>query len=701
MTTPMPEEERVPATMPTSGENRSRERAKLARKWAYLVSMTAYLPLSHAEIERELLELVNDLADAVPTEPLDLARASGVGARLVQMHCVGRTSLQVSVDVLAGALLADPELAHVDRMAERVTRLVGALASGYAEAIRTSALRQQDELNRALVEAVSKGDRSRKAGDLRFDQVLSGSDSGIAITDLDGRFERTNAAFDAMVNRSAEATFFDLIHAGDRLAVGAAYQEMLAGKAERLRLQPRLLLADGEVAKVALSASVLPGADGRPSHYLTIVADVTELSLLRGQLSHQLLHDVLTGLPNRQFFTTRLEQVLHEDGPMTVFQLDLDGFPMISDGLGRTVTESLLRTVGERLTAVMAGEKAMVAHFDGARFAILLEGAPDLVSTVGRITETVTRPVRVDGRDVATSVSIGAVHRPERRVEPAELLRSADMAVRQARQSGPGQWAVFDPSRDARDRATFGLAAGMPAAWRSGQIRVVYQPLVRLADRRMVGVEPLLMWNQPEHGSVPHDRCLELAERIGLIARLGSWLLRRAADQLRRSGRDLMLAVDLTPNQSADPELVARVLHTLNDTGLPPERLQLGMPVPELLTEYGHAAENLRFLAEAGIRTAIHDVGNLAADLIVLEELPIRAVRLSPRLISRAGRSTLTAKAVTDLAALVHSAEATLTVGGIHSQPQANWWHRTGADVATGPLFSTGPQDEISALSMP
>src|SRR5919198_1380578 len=161
MTRPMPEEERVPATMPTSGENRGRERAKLARKWAYLVSMTAYLPLPHAEIERQLLE-------------------------------------------------------HVDRLAERVTRLVGAMASGYAEAIRTSALRQQDELNRALVEAVTKGDRSRKVGDARFDEVLSGSDSGIAITDLDGRFERTNDAFDAMVNRSADATLFDLVHGPDR-----------------------------------------------------------------------------------------------------------------------------------------------------------------------------------------------------------------------------------------------------------------------------------------------------------------------------------------------------------------------------------------------------------------------------------------------------------------------------------------------------
>jgi diguanylate cyclase (GGDEF)-like protein/PAS domain S-box-containing protein len=703
MTRPIAEEEGVPTAISMS-DMWDRERAKLARKWAYMVSMTAYLPMPHTEVERHLLDLVHRLYDAIASEPLATEHAADVGARLVELHCVGKTSLQCTVDVLAGALLADPVLVRVDRLGERVARLLGSLASGYVDALRSSTIEQRDDLNRALLEAVVSAERSRKASEARLDEVLICSESGIAITDLDGRIERANPAFDLIANRTAaEVTLFEVIHPDDRHDLRQAYRNLFDGDPKRLRLRPRLLREDDEIRQVSLAASVLNDAAGRPSHYVTIVADDTELSLLRGRLSHQLLHDVLTGLPNRQFLTTRLEHLLRAAAPVTLYHLVLDGFALISDGFGRRVSDQLLHTVAERLTALFAEEKAMVARLDGARFVVLMENSPAPAVMVEKITAAMVAPVPAQGGDVATSVSIGVVHRPRQPVDPAELLRAADMALRQAQRKGPGQWAVLDLDRDVHDRRTFRLAATMPGAWRAGQLRVVYQPIVRLADYETVGVEPLLQWDQPEYGSLPHHRCLELAERNGLVIALGAWLLGRASERIRRSARDLLLAVNLTPDQSAHPELVGAVLRTLDRTGLPPGQLRLAMPAAELLADQGHAADNLRLLADAGVQTAVHEFGSLPGDLACLEDLPVHAVRLAPRLVRRqarqAVRDTLTAKAATQLATFVHATGATMTVDGIQAAPQADWWHRTGADTATGPLFCPGgPRDDIAAL---
>ena len=697
----------MPAAMSTSADNRDRERAKLARKWAYLVSMTAYLPMPHTEVERQLLVLVQRLFGALTSDPLATERAAEVGARLVELHCVGRTSLQCSVDVLAAALLAEPVPA--DNLPERVARLLGALASGYADAIRSTTMRQQENLNRALLEAVSTAERNRRTSEANLDEVLNCSASGIAITDLDGRIERANAAFGTIVDRPAaevaQTTLFELAHPGEQRDLRQAYWNLLGGESDRLRLRPKLLRADGEIAQVVLTASVLRGADGRPSHYVTIVADDTELSLLRGQLSHQLLHDVLTGLPNRQFLTTRLEHVLHGAGPVTLYHVDLDGFTMISDGFGRRLGDALLRTVADRLTAVMADERAMVAYLEGARFAVLVESSattPEPAAMVGKITEAVTRPVPAPAGELGISVSIGVVHRPAYPVEPAELLRAADMALRQATSTGPGQWALLDRDRDARDRRSFGLAATMSGAWRAGQLRVVYQPLVQLTDRQVIGVEPLLRWNVPEHGSLPHDRCVELAEQTGLSTALGAWLLRQAAERIGHNPGNPLLMINLAPLQSVDPELVAMVVATLDGTGVSPGQLLIALPAPELLEMDGHAADNLRLLADAGVQPAIHGFGSLPGDLACLEDLPVRAVRLAPNLVRRQarhpGRDTLTAKAVTDLATLVHLAGATLIVDDIQAGPQADWWRGAGADTATGPLFSAGPQDDVAPL---
>lgn len=569
MSTPLP-----------NSPTQERDLDPVARKWAYLVSMTSYIPLPHNEIEQRLRELATEVFDVVATEPLDTDRAGAVGERLVALHCVGRTSLRCSVDVLTGALLADERLSRMAGLAERVVRVLSALACGYADGLRWHTAEQQDDLNQALLEAVRNSEQSRKDREAQRD------------------------------------------------------------------------------------------------------AAVTELSLLRNELSHQLLHDVLTALPNRQFFTTRLEHVLNTGSPTTVYHVEVNGLTTICDGLGRQTGAGLLRIVADRLKAAMAAERAMVARFELGRFAILVEStmpAPDPTPVVTKINTVLAEPAYVDNLTVVMSASIGIVQSPPHGADPVGMLHAANLALRRAKLLGPGRWARLAPGSDGGDRQELRLAATLPGAWQAGQVRVEFRPQVRLSDRRPVRLDARLRWDHAELGTLSHERCLTLAARTGFDQRLGGWLLDRAGERLRSWSGDLPLTVAVPPSQATDPEL----LTVIGKAGLPPERLQVSVPAA-LAT--GSAARNLTRLAGAGVAVAVHDFGGAAGDVTCLSDAPVHAVRLAQRL-TRRSAEPLTGQAVRDMIALAHRAGATVVVDDIQTENEADQWRDADADLATGPLF--------------
>ncbi len=600
MTMPLPDHPRAPNRRRTE-EERERARVKLARKWAYLVSMTTYVPLVHTELEQPLLELVGTAFDAVAGDAPEAADAAGIGVRLVELHCVDKTSLQCSMDLLSAALLADPDLQRLDKLPERVTKVLGAMAAGFADAIRRTTFEQQNSMCRALMEVAKKAIRTTEVRDEQLEEMN------------------------------------------------------------------------------------------------------TELSLLQRQLGHQLLHDALTGLPNRQFFTTRLEEVLNSGTPITVYRVELNGFTVINDGLGRPRADKLLTTVAVRLRAAVAGEKAMVARFENAGFAILQEHVPsaaDPAAVVRRINDALAEPTQGSDLGPAAAANVGVVRSPPHGADPVELLRAADIALRHAKNKGPGQWQLLAPGDAKEDRRLLRLAAVMPGALARGQLEVGYRLRVRLTDDRPVGVDAFARWPDAEVRGRPRYRCADLAEHTGLGAQLGKWLLRSAGEQLRRSRSDLPLAVSLSPNQSSAPDLAETVLGILEDAALPATRLQLAMPAAEVFDGRKQAADNLALLAAAGVQTAVHDFGGGAGDPVRLAGLPVRAVWLTPHLVVRArqtDKDSLVANGVTGLIALVHLAGVSVGVDDLQTRAEANWWRRAQADTATGPVFS--PRDEPTDIT--
>ncbi|WP_410661033.1 diguanylate cyclase domain-containing protein [Amycolatopsis sp. lyj-112] len=684
---------KTPSTASSKKKNAAPTRATLARKWAYLVSATAYLPYTHAQIEEHFAGLLDEVFAAVLGDDAEPAQAIEVGARLVALRCVGPDSLRRTMEILGKSLLAEPELRSVKSLPERVLQVLGALASGYGEALRESIQTQQEDLSRTLVTIERETRRELVLTQARFEQLFTGSATGVAVTRVDGRIQRVNPAFAEMLNRPvADLTglnLYDLVHLEDAAGLREGHQRLLEGKSHRLEILRRLVADEGELMWAGFTGSVIRDPAGEAQQLITLVDGDTDVSLLQRQLSRQALHDPLTGLPNRQFFGTRLEKALRHADPafgITVYHLDLDGFSLIAAGLGQRLSDDLLKRVAGKLRTVVEDEEALVARIGGDEFGIFIQNTattPDVATVIGTINQDLSEPVYLDGGSgVAVSACVGVVHRPPRDISPAELLRASDMTLRRAQANGYRQWKLSDSALDTRERHEFGLAVAMAGAWETGEIEVGFRRLVWLADNAIAGAEARLFWNHPRHGRIGHETCVRFADDTGLIVPLGEWLIRTSCG---RWGDEVPLVAGLTSHQAADPDLFGSVQHLLDDTGLAPSRLRLGFPSGAVLAGLGATVDNMRLLAGSGVGTELQDFG-AAGDVVCLVDVPVKTVRIASRLATRR-TEPLAERSLRNLIDTARSAEVTVTVEGIETAGDAEWWRLAGADIGIGGYF--------------
>ncbi|MGH3837164.1 MAG: putative bifunctional diguanylate cyclase/phosphodiesterase [Pseudonocardiaceae bacterium] len=693
--------------------------AGLAQTWAEVASRTTYLPMSGEEVEQLLARLINRLVAAVADVPVDEQAAIEVAAELVAHHLTGPRSIGHSVEVLSDGLPRLAELQHVDRRDAAVQRALGALASGYAGALRQRTLDEQDRITQAVLQAKLDAERELQVSEARFRQVFSEAAVGIAISDLDGTLVAANREFAGMVGRAPEdligAALPELLHTKDDPTLGAAYHKFASGELPHFRHRGRLTAASGDVALTLLAGSLLRDPDGVPTHHLIVADDVTELQLLQQELSGQALHDRLTGLPNEHYFMSHLHDVLEGADPsvqVTVCRVNLDNFSVINDGIGRTAGELLLRSVAGRLQDLVTGERAMVARMGADDFAILIEDGMDhrdLSTFAATINVRLCEPVYLDDQQgISVSAGVGVVSRSARGISAGELIRAADATLRRAKHTGRGQWDLYDPEYDAGQRARSQLAAEIPGAWECGEIDVQYQPVCRLDSGQIVALQALLRWDRADGTVLGHSECLALAERTGLVVSIGGWIVEKACSaQIQvlhsRAGRAPLMRVDLTAQLSQDPDLVGVVRGALSATGLGAEQLRVGVPLMALARGRGDVVDNVGVLADLGVEVVLLGAAADPGYLACLEDLPVGAVEIATEIVSRIaqrpGDDSVVARAVRDSIPLVHSAGATVIVPGVDTPEQAQWWRDAGADTAWGVHFGPPvPDVELPTL---
>jgi diguanylate cyclase (GGDEF)-like protein len=462
-----------------------------------------------------------------------------------------------------------------------------------------------------------------------------------------------------------------------------------------------------------LTVSLVRDDDGEPRYQVAMIEDVTERHLLQTRLRHQALHDPLTGLPNRALFLDRLAIAFASgkaNARVGLCYLDLDGFKVINDSLGHHVGDLLLVAVARRLDTCLSGVGQLVGRMGGDEFVVLVEdsaGTQDVIDVANRVLDALEEPVRIGGHELSVSASIGLV---ERAVvgTPTELIRDADITLYWAKADGRARWALFDPERNAREVARFTLSATMPAALEHDEFLVEFQPLNRLSDGVVLGVEALVRWEHPEFGRLAPDIFIGLAEETGLIVPLGRWVLRTACQQARKWQDTFgeaapFVSVNLAVRQSRDPGLVDDVAKILVETGLEPRRLQLELTESAVMGTADEPLDALRALSAMGVRIAIDDFGTGYSNLAYLRHLPVHELKIAGSFVaglqSPEGADPVDEQIVDTLVTLAHTLGLTVTAEGVETAAQAQRLRDIGCDAGQGWYFARpGPPESVEPL---
>jgi diguanylate cyclase (GGDEF)-like protein/PAS domain S-box-containing protein len=558
------------------------------------------------------------------------------------------------------------------------------------------------------------GGGSRSSYELRdYHAAFNVARTAMALVDPEGRLLAANPALGSLLG--ADPARLTACRAADLLGIGAdrqiqdSYREVLGGHRDRLRCTRRFKHPDGRPLWAEVTVAALHGATGA----LVSVEDVTERRELASRLRHLQMHDPVTRLPNRALFFERLAAALHSPttGRVGICHLDLDGFKAVNDTLGHAIGDRLLAAVAARLRTVAEHGGHLAARLSGDEFALLIEeseGTEQAVALADSVLTALQHPFDLEGHRLTVSASIGVVERPAADTTPTDLMQAADITLYWAKADGKARWTLFDPERNAHLMTRQALCRTLRQGVERGEFTLEYQPLVALEGGQLRGVEALIRWDHPQFGRLAPNRFIGLAEENGSIVQLGRWVLaescRRArAWQKDRSDAPIFVSVNVAARQVWDSDLVTDVATALDETGLPPELLQLELTESAVMGSAGQPLQTLHTLSEMGVCIAIDDFGTGYSNLAYLSRLPVAALKLDGSFV-RGFRSDehpnpADETIVEALVQLAHRLGLTVTAEYVESADQAERLRRIGCDTGQGWFYSRPVTPEgISAM---
>jgi diguanylate cyclase (GGDEF)-like protein len=433
--------------------------------------------------------------------------------------------------------------------------------------------------------------------------------------------------------------------------------------------------------------------------------DITDSLKAEAQISHMAHHDALTDLPNRTLFRERLQQALltaKRDHHISVLCLDLDHFKSVNDTLGHPIGDELLKQVAVRLTGcVRKGDT--IARFGGDEFAIVgVSNEAQLTSAAalaGRLVEIVGAPYEIQGHHIVIGLSVGISATPNDGFDPDQLLRNADLALYRAKADGRGTFRFFEPAMDARAQARRLLEVDLRTALSRNEFLVHYQPIQDLKTDRIVGFEALVRWNHPLRGMIAPPNFLGLAETTGLITQLGDWVLRTACRDAAGWSQDVCVAVNLSPAQFKDRNLVSSVASALADSGLVASRLELEITESVLLHSSDVALATLHKLRALGVRISMDDFGTGHSSLSFLRCFSFDKIKIDGSFVRELATRQDSMAIVRAVAGLGKSLGISTTAEGVESKEQLALLRQEGCTEVQGYLFSPPrPAEDVEAM---
>jgi diguanylate cyclase (GGDEF)-like protein/PAS domain S-box-containing protein len=479
----------------------------------------------------------------------------------------------------------------------------------------------------------------------------------------------------------------------------------------------RLIARDGRVVWFRDSAVVLPGSDGRPGLIQGVMLDITERKEAEEQAAFLAYHDSLTELPNKAMFDDLLERALararRHDLGVAVLYVDLDNFKLVNDSLGHEAGDALLVQLADRLQEATR-ETDLVARQGGDEFLLLLadlerssplaegDGATIVAGSVAdRVQRALEAPFLIDGHELYVTASIGISVFPNDAQDAASLLKNADTAAYRAKRAGPGAYVLH--RADEQDALTkLSLSTRLRKAVEQRAWMLHYQPIVDLADGRMVGVEALIRWPEPGGGLVPPGEFIPLAEEMGLIEAIGDWVVEEISRQdasWRDEGLTLDVGFNLSPRQLWQEDLAERLVTTLRAGGMDPSRVTVEITESTAMTDPDRTLEILRDLHGRGFRLAIDDFGTGYSSLARLRHMPVDVLEIDRAFIREVHTDRQSASMVSAIIALAQNLGMQALAEGIETLEEWRFLADRGCPLGQGYVFSRPvPAHEILAL---
>jgi diguanylate cyclase (GGDEF)-like protein/PAS domain S-box-containing protein len=535
----------------------------------------------------------------------------------------------------------------------------------------------------------------RRLAKVVFEQSLE----GIMVTDTDDRIIMVNRSFELLTGYSGGEVIGqspDILDGSRDDATSRTSRRDALAAVGRWSGEAWGRKSTGEIYPVAMSIAAVYDAAGAPSHYISILADVSDQKIQAARIEQLAFYDSLTGLPNRALFLDRLEQTLvaskRHGGQGAILFLDLDRFKEINDSLGHAVGDMALVEVSRRFQAVSRKEETL-ARLGGDEFVLIAENADHqtAVRIASRLQRALSEPLDLMGQPYSVGASIGIAFYPADGNTSEDLIKRTDIAMYQAKASGGG-YRLYQTEMGVELEKRLNIAKRLGHAMDAGELQLYYQPQIDLASEKVIGAEALLRWQDSVLGWISPADFIPIAEERGMMGPLGDWVLREACRQvntwaesgLRLDGR---LAINVSALQMEDPDIVGRLLEIVHESGLSPDRFELELTESSMMVDPERAVEVMELLSAAGFGLSIDDFGTGYSSLAYLKRFAADQIKIDISFVRNMLTDADDHTIVTTIIAMARSLGLQTTAEGVEEAGQAAALLALGCDFAQGYYF--------------